>query len=505
MDNNNIVLKMRGVKKYFGATKALRGVDLDICKAEVHAIVGSNGAGKSTLMKTLAGEYIPNEGKVLYLNKDITGMSPLQIQQQGIEVVHQVLNIVDSMSILENILLACPPSNAGFLSWKKGEEKVKSILDFIGIELDLSQSAGSLSISEKQFVILARAIISNPQVLVLDEPTSRIGLEETEKLFALIEKLKENGTTIIYISHRMEEIYRICDKISVFRDGERIETRNTKDFPEEELVAKMLGQKLDTFYPKRHVPISDNILEVIDLHYKDKVDGVSFNVRHGEIVSLVGAVGAGKTEIINSIYGILKPDKGDIIIDDESIISRNSPKQAIRKGVALVPEDRASQGMIGEYSVKNNVTSINMDNIKNKWLLDFKKEDKLAQQINDKLLVHPNDINYTIKELSGGNQQKIVVGKWLIDNYKLYLLDEVAAGVDIGAKSEIYKLLGELVKKGAGIILSTGDIEEAIGLSDRIFVLYNGKIIKEVDPKITTKDEILAYIMGGGKNERKYA
>jgi ABC-type sugar transport system ATPase subunit len=501
MENNKIVLKMRGIKKHFGATKALRGVDLDICDSEVHAIVGSNGAGKSTLMKTLAGEYVPNEGKLYYLDKDITGMSPLQIQNQGIEVVHQVLNIVDSMSILENILLACPPSDTIFLKWKKGEKRVKEILDYIGIDFDLSQPAGMLSISEKQFVILARALVRSPKVLVLDEPTSRIGLEETEKLFSLIEKLKKNGTTIIYISHRMEEIYRICDKISVFRDGTRIDTKCTKDFTEEELVSKMLGQKLDSFYPKEKVTIKENVLEIVDLFYKDKVNGVSFNVKHGEIVSLVGAVGAGKTEIINSIYGILKPDKGDIIIDKESIISKNSPKSAIKKGIALVPEDRALQGMIGDYSIKNNVTSINMNNIKKRCLLDFKKEDKLAQEINDKLLVHPNDINYTIKQLSGGNQQKIVIGKWLIDDYKLYLLDEVAAGVDIGAKAEIYKLLGELVKKEAGVLLSTGDIEEAIGLSDRIIVLYKGMIIKEVDPSTTTKDEILAYIMGGGKSE----
>lgn len=504
MGNDNIVLKMRGVKKYFGATKALKGVDLDICEAEVHAIVGSNGAGKSTLMKTLAGEYVPNEGKLYYLNKDITGMNPLQIQKKGIEVVHQVLNIVDSMSILENVLLACPPTSVGFLKWKNGEKKVEEIFDFIGVKFNLSQPAGALSISEKQFIILARAIIRKPKVLVLDEPTSRIGLEETEKLFSLIEKLKKNGTTILYISHRMEEIYRICDKISVFRDGLKIETKSTKDYSEDELVAKMLGQKLDSFYPKIQVPINDKVLEVIDLHYKDKVNGVSFNVKHGEIVSLVGAVGAGKTEIINSIYGILKPDQGDMVIDNESILP-NSPKAAIKKGIALVPEDRALQGMIGEYSVKNNVTAINMKNIKKRWLLDFKKEDQLAQEINNKLLVHPNDINYTIGALSGGNQQKIVVGKWLIDDYKVYLLDEVAAGVDIGAKSEIYKLLGELVKNGAGVLLATGDIEEAIGLSDRIFVLYKGKIIKEVNPKTTTKDEILAYIMGGGKIEGKHA
>lgn len=501
MAEDNVVLKMCGVKKSFGATWALKGVDLDICVNEVHAIVGSNGAGKSTLMKILAGEYAPNEGQIFYRGEEITRMTPKQIQGKGIEVVHQVLNIVDSMSIMENILLSSLSVKHGLLRWKEGEARVKEILDFIGASFDIHQKAGSLSISEQQFVILARAIINRPKVLVLDEPTSRIGMEETKKLFGLIRKLKESGTTTIYISHRMEEIYQICDKISVFRDGVRIDTKMAGDFPETELVAQMLGKRLDAFFPKVKAKIGETALEVQDLSYEDKISGVSFQVKKGEIVSLVGAVGAGKTEIVNSIFGILRPDSGDIRIAKQSIIKFLNPKKAIRYGVALVPEDRALQGMIGERSIKNNVTSIHMGNISGKVFLDFKKERKLAQEMNDKLLVHPNDIEYTMQSLSGGNQQKVVIGKWLMDPYQVYLLDEVAAGVDVGAKSEIYKLLGELVSGGAGVLLATGDIEEAVGLSDRIIILFKGRVVKEVDPSVTTKDEILTYIMGGGGGE----
>lgn len=503
MAEDNVVLKMRGIKKSFGATCALKGVDLDICTNEVHAIVGSNGAGKSTLMKILAGEYAPNDGQMFYQDENITGLKPRQIQSKGIEVVHQVLNIVDSMSIMENILLSSLSAKHGLLSWKEGEKRVREVLDYIEVELDIHMPAGALSISEQQFVILARAIINHPKVLVLDEPTSRIGREETEKLFRLIEKLKKSGTTTIYISHRMEEIYQICDKISVFRDGVRIETRKTKCFPEQELVAQMLGKKLDAFFPKENVVIGEDILQVKDLQYKDKINKVSFTVKQGEIVSLVGAVGAGKTEIVNSVFGILRPLSGEITVAGKSILKGLSPKKAIRNGIALVPEDRALQGMIGDYSVKNNVTSINMKNISKKSFLDKKRERKLAQGMNDKLLVQPNDIEYTIRALSGGNQQKIVIGKWLLDPYKIYLLDEVAAGVDVGAKSEIYKLLGELVKSGAGVLLATGDIEEAIGLSDRIIILFKGRVVKEVNPKEATKDEILMYIMGGGSCERE--
>jgi ABC-type sugar transport system ATPase subunit len=500
--SENIVAKFRDVKKYFGATKALDGVDLDICANEVHAIVGSNGAGKSTLMKTLAGEYIPDEGHLYYLDEDITGLTPLEIQKKGIQVVHQVLNIVESMTILENILIAFPPTQNGILNWKEGRIKAQEILEFIDIKFDLTKTAGSLSISEQQFVILARALVNRPKVLVLDEPTSRISLEETNKLFEVIRKLKAYGTTTIYISHRMEEIYQISDKISVFRDGKRIDTRLTKDLTKEELVTMMLGRKMEVFFPKSSIEAGTEVLKVSNLSYKHRIENISFSVKQGEIVSIVGAVGAGKTEIINMIFGILKPDHGEILIEGQSILTGHSPGKAIKHGIALIPEDRAIQGMIENYPVKNNLTAINMKKILKKHLIDSKSEVQLAQDLNNKLSVTPNNIEYLINALSGGNQQKVVIGKWMADRYKLYLLDEVTAGVDIGAKAEIYNILGVLAENGAGVLLATGDIEEAIGLSDRIIILYKGKVVKEVDPKRVMKDEILAYIMGGEKIEQ---
>lgn len=499
---NNTVLQMTGVTKSFGATKALKGIDLDIRQGEVHAIVGSNGAGKSTLMKTLAGEYTPDSGTILLKGEDITGLTPLEIQSRGIEVVHQVLNTVDSMSIMENVLIAGPPSKQGFLNWRSGAAKVKEIFDFIGMDVDVMQPVGSLSVSEKQFVILAKAIIRQPEILVFDEPTARIGFEETKMLFELIRKLKEKGTTMIYISHRMEEIYSICDMISVFRDGTRIDTKPTETFDEDDLIAKMIGQKLETFYPKKDVAIGDTVLEIENLRYKDRVNGFDLKVNRGEIVSLVGAVGAGKTEIVSSVFGTLNPDSGVIKVAGEKLAKGHRPSKAIKNGIALVPEDRKLQGMIGDRSIKNNATSINMSHISSKGMIDQTKENELSQGINDRLLVHPDDINYKMKDLSGGNQQKVVIGKWLLDDYHLYLLDEVAAGVDVGAKFEIYSLIGDLAEKGAGVVLATGDIEEAMGLSDRIVILYKGQVIKEVKPETTTKDEILTYIMGGGTGDR---
>ncbi len=499
--SNQIVLKMEGVTKSFGATKALKGVDLDIGLGEVHAIVGSNGAGKSTLMKTLMGEYKPDTGNLYYEGKDVTGLSPKAMQKLGIQIVHQVINIVGSLSILENILIYETPTNGGMLNWKAGEKKVKDVLEFIGIELDLRQAARTLSVAEQQFVVIARALISNPKVLILDEPTSRISLEETEKLFAVINKLKESGTTTIYISHRMEEIYRICDKISIFRDGTRIDTRDASDISEDELVQLMLGKKLDAFFPKIQVKVGKPILKVENLTYSDKINDVSFEVKQGEIVSLVGAVGAGKTEVLSCIYGIMDKKSGTVTIADQKMPNKYSPIKGIKYGAALVPEDRALHGMIGDRSIMENTSSVSMHKVSKLGFINRKKEKAVAQESNNKLLVHPNDISYQMRLLSGGNQQKIVIGKWLLDDFNIYLLDEVAAGVDVGAKAEIYKILGELVSRGAGVVLSTGDIEEAMGLSDRILILYKGKIIKEFNASEASKSEILKYIMGGGQNE----
>ncbi len=499
---NNIILKMEGVTKSFGATKALKGVDLDICVGEVHAIVGSNGAGKSTLMKTLMGEYKPDSGKLYYNSQDVTGLSPLAMQKLGIQIVHQVINIVPSLSILENILIYETPSKNGFLNWKEGERRVTEILEYMGIDFNLKQNAGSLTVAEQQFVVIARALISNPKVLILDEPTSRISLEETEKLFSIINRLKESGTTTIYISHRMEEIYKICNMISIFRDGKRVVTKKADEITENQLVETMLGKKLEAFFPKVEVTISnEKVLDVSDLQYKDKVKGISFDVKKGEIVALVGAVGAGKSETLGCISGIFKKDSGEISIDGELIKKNHSVKQGIKQGIALVPEDRALHGMIGDRTIRDNTSSVSMQKISKYSFINRKVDAQIAQKSNDTLLVHPNDINYTMTALSGGNQQKVVVGKWLLEPFKIYLLDEVAAGVDIGAKAEIYKILGDLVKSGAGVLLSTGDLEEAMGLADRIIVLYKGKVIKELDAKTADKHDLLKYIMGGGGNE----
>lgn len=495
-----VILQMHGIHKAFGATKALNGVDLDIFRGQVNAIVGSNGAGKSTLMKTLAGIYEPDEGKIIFDGVDITALSPQKLQAMGIQVVHQVLNIVGSMSVLENILLANPPLEHGMLQWKSGTETVEEILHRIDFPLELSLPVNALSVSQQQFVILARALIHQPKLLVLDEPTARLGMQETQKLFSLIRRLKAQGTTIIYISHRMDEIYTLCDRISVFRDGQHVLSASTSALSESELVQAMLGKQIDTFFPKEHTAFGSELLKIENLHDGQCLDGLDLSVRSGEIVSLVGAVGAGKTEILNCLFGLRKAVGGRITLHGKTLPARHSPHKAIKLGMALIPEDRALQGMIGEYTVKENITAVHMPQITRGGVLSHIAENGLAQSLVSKLDVRPRDIDYVMTGLSGGNQQKVIIGKWLTKEYPLYLMDEVTAGVDIEAKAEIYKIMGEIVKKGGAVLLATGDIEEAIGVSDRIIVLYKGKIVFRAESKSADKNELLKYIMGGGSN-----
>ena len=492
------ILEIRHISKTFGATKALTDINLTILKGEVHAIVGCNGAGKSTLMKLLSGLYPPDSGAVVYAGRDIAGRPPLEMQRMGIQTVHQVLNIVGSMTVLENILLAKPPLKRGFLRWQNGKPGVVKALEQIDFPLDLRMTAERLSVSQQQFVILARAIINGAKVLILDEPTARLGLEETNKLFALIRKLKEQGTTILYISHRMEEIFTISDRISIFRDGRLVCTENAGELSEEALIGAMLGQNLDAFFPKVKADIGEDVLKIEDLHCASRVCGVSMRVRSGEIVALVGAVGAGKTEIADCVFGIGGIQSGTITVQNTPVRTRHSPVKAIRGGVALVPEDRAMQGMIGEYAVRENISSVDMRKISRHGTLSQRLEDSLAGDMIRVLDVRPADIRYLMTALSGGNQQKVVVGKWLTDDYALYLMDEVTSGVDIQAKAAIYTIMGEIAQKGGAVLLCTGDIEEALGIADRIIVLFKGRIIYETAPETTTKDELLSYIMGGG-------
>ena len=492
----NVILKMEGISKSFSGVHALKGVDFEVLKGESHALVGENGAGKSTLMKILLGELKLDQGKITLNDKDVTSKSTKELENLGLQHVHQVLNIVPSMTVAQNIMAGCPVTQFGFLNWKSGNQKAEEALKLVSDTLSLTDKVENLSASEKQLVVLARSLIYKPSLLILDEPTSRLGHEESERLFKVLDGLKKAGITMVYISHRLEEIYRLCDRVTILRDGKKIITERIDSLTQEDLVGHMIGRRLVEYIPKSEGTIGEPVLTVENLRLDPVVHDVSFHVKQGEIVGIVGAVGSGKSEVLGMVFGSLKPAGGYISVNGHKRLK--NPGQAIKARIALVPEDRQLEGLVGNFSMMENISLADHKNQFTKGLINVKKERRLAEKMIGRLSITPPLPHLNVSALSGGNAQKVVIGKWLSQDRCLYLFDEVTAGVDVGAKTEIYQIICQFAKEGAGILLATSDITEAMGLCDRLLVFYKGRIVAEVSPNQSNREEILTHIMGGG-------
>lgn len=492
---NNTLLRLVNITKEYPGVQALSKVSIEFKKGEVHALLGENGAGKSTLIKVLSGAIIPNAGKIIYQDNEYERMTPALAQHLGIGVIYQEFNLVPSLTIADNIFLGDEIRKGIIRNKKKMLKKSEELLKSLEIDINPSMLISDLSVAYQQIVEIAKAVAKNVKVLIMDEPSAPLTNNEVDAMFKLIRKLKEQGVTIIYISHRLEELFEISDRVTVLRDGEYIDTKSTKDTNRKELINLMVGRPLTEQYPHRDVQVSDVMLEVKNLYAGDFLKNIDFKVRKGEIVGLSGLVGAGRTELARAIFGADERQKGNIYIDGKEVFL-NSPKDAIKNGIALIPEDRKQQGVLLKMSIAHNITFASIKKLSKNTVINKKEEKQLVEKCIKKLQIKTPSDSQLVKNLSGGNQQKVVLAKWLAAYSNIIIFDEPTRGIDVGAKYEIYTLMNRLVKNGKAVIMISSEMPELLGMSDRILVMHEGEMVGELSKKEATQDLIMHLASG---------
>lgn len=493
----NKILEMRQIYKAFPGVVAVNRVDLDLYEGEVLALVGENGAGKSTLIKILSGAYKADEGEIVVDGKSFKSFDTKEAIDLGIAVIYQELNYLNDLTIAENILLGQVPTSGPLkkVNYKQMYGTACEIMKQVGLEHRRPEDLVSqLSVAEKQLIEIARAFSRQVKVLVMDEPTSALNETETEKLFALIQQIREKGVGVIYISHRMEELFRVADRVEVMRDGKYVTTLNVADTDTDEIVAHMVGREIVDMFPERESDIGPVAFEVKNLHTSFLKD-ISFHVRKGEVVGLFGLMGSGRTEIANCIVGAAKAQSGEMNMDGKVFLNE-TPRQTLKRGIAYVPAERKSEGVILVSPVKDNITLTNLDKIIHYGKMNLKQERELAQEWVKKLSIKTPSVDAETESLSGGNQQKIVISKCLNTDPELMILNEPTRGIDVGAKVEIYNLINQFCKDGKAVIMISSELPEIMALSDRIYVLCEGGITGEVPKAEFSQEKLLKYAIG---------
>ena len=490
MDNNFKSLTLKNIKKEFPGVLALDDVSLEAKAGSVHALMGENGAGKSTLIKILAGAYSKDQGKILFDDKEVNIDNPNDSLNLGIKVVYQEIALIPEFTVGENIFLEKFPVNRlGIVNWKKLYDDCNNLLKKIGFNLNVKEKVVNLSISEQQIVEIARAIFQNASVVVMDEPTSSLTPNEIEKLFEVIENLKKNNIAIIYITHKIDEIFKIANEVTVLRDGKLISHRNIKDTSEEILIQDMVGRKVEQKFDRPNKSFDTVLMNIKNISTKSKLKDISFNLFKGEILGFFGLMGAGRTELAKAIYGYDNISKGSIEIDGQ-ILKKFDTQTMVKYGVGYVTEDRKGEGIIKDMNLRENMSLPSLEIFEKLFTINKNKERKISNQYIDKFEVKTPSSERLITLLSGGNQQKVLLSRWLIRNLKIIILDEPTRGVDIGAKTEILRLINDLAKDGLSVILMTSEMNDLLTLSDRIIVMAGGKISKEFDRNDATQEEI---------------
>ncbi len=503
----NVLVKMEGVTKEFPGVKALNHITFEIRAGEVHVLIGENGAGKSTLMKILSGVYQPNAGKITVKGKEFSYLTPKDSYECGISIIYQELSVINELSILENLFVGKLPTKkvAGLsvVDYKKMNELAYGVLEKVGLRRNPKQIVKEISISEKQQCEIAKAIVSNSDIIVMDEPTTSLTAAEREHLFHIIRQLKSEGKGIVYISHKMDEIKQIGDRVTVLKDGSYAGTRDVKDVTVDDIVKMMVGREIKgTYHNETGVNLAKEpvIFEVRNISRQDKrVENVSFELHKGEILGFAGLVGSGRSELMNAIFGAEPKSTGQIFIDGKEVVIRN-PYEAIKKGLAMVTENRRETGFLYNFGIKQNISIVPF--LKSSkcqgliGLIDNKAEEKYARKERENMSIKCRDINQKITELSGGNQQKVILGKWMAADSRIIIFDEPTKGIDVGSKSEIYILMRKLAGEGKGVLMVSSELPELLSVCDRICIFRNGQIQKTYDISEATEEKIVKVSTG---------
>lgn len=484
------VLEYRHISKFYPGVAALNDVSVAFGRGEIHALMGENGAGKSTLIKIASGAVQPSEGEVIIEGEPHTALTPAKAKTLGIGVIYQEFNLVYSLSVAENVFLGEKIGGKHVIDFQEMHRRTAELLEEFGMDFDTHMMVGELSNAQRQMVEIVKALSQNAKVLIMDEPSAAIGVNDVKILFNIIRKLKERGVTVIYISHRMEEVFEIADRVSVLRDGCYVGTKDMKDTNEKDLIHMMVGRELNATFPKRDTEIgTEVVLEAKNLAGNGDYN-INFKLHKGEVLGLAGLIGAGRSELAKVLFGVVPVEHGELLVNGKKVSFKNT-RDAINCGIGLIPEDRKNEGAFQEYQIGWNISIMSLPNLSKHGVIDFKQVEERNNYYKDKLRVKTPSLQQYVKNLSGGNQQKVVVAKVLNTNADIIIFDEPTRGIDVGAKQEIYQLINELVEQGISVIMISSEMPELIGMSDRILVMKEGTIHGELSKEEFSQDRIL--------------
>ncbi|GMN99243.1 xylose ABC transporter ATP-binding protein [Parageobacillus thermoglucosidasius] len=499
------ILEMKGITKEFPGVRALDNVTFSVRKGEIHALCGENGAGKSTLMKILSGVYPYGsyEGKIYINGNEVKFRNIKESQKAGIAIIYQELAVVEEMTVAENMFLGHELMRGKYMDWNRLYAEAQKWLKKIGLQIDPETKVGDLSVGKQQLIEIAKALTKNAEIIILDEPTAALTESDVATLKNILKDLRSQGVTCIYISHKLNEVMELADTVTVLRDGQTVSTDPIDQLTEDRIIAKMVGRELDELYPYEPREVGEEILKVDNYSVIDEksgkkvIDNASFTLRKGEILGISGLMGSGRTELFTSIFGALKGKKqGTVFLNGKEVIIE-SPADAIKHGIAYVSEDRKKYGLILEMDIIKNSTLVALKRVTNWNMIDHALEVKYAEEMTKKMKLKASNLELKVSQLSGGNQQKVVLSKWLLNNPQVLILDEPTRGIDVGAKYEIYKIINELASQGVGIVLISSELPEVMGMSDRILVMSEGRITGEFSRENATQEKIMACATGG--------